>query len=346
MTSRNFTFNLTLHSALRENDDEWEVIEPRFAEYWKSAVGPLSSKTYEHNEVTVRLAIDWAPLVRRMIRDYNLMAPIRDGRDIGHDLARKLLRPFRLKATCVLVGGNDLSNYDWYPKFFLEYFLYEVFVVSNLTCPGAANFFNVLIEGREGIVPREEMRLSAYYFDDWAIESIRGLRPSARLLRLETVMNWFSKVNPRVTLQAESGTQRTLFSLYHLCRNDGDIDFVLWLFNALESLLSTRVGENFSGLVRRAALVLELDAKETATLSTRLRKLYELRSTFIHGGYQVAHPIGAAAIDKRVSDQYGRVLDLSKHGFFLLASLLQRMIEMDRSELEFSEVLVRAGDTH
>lgn len=338
MPNSEFTFNLLFRHLGRDTDEEWEIVEPRFAEYWKSAAPLFRSKTYEHHGCTVRIEIDWAPYGRRIIRDHNILAPVRKGQPIKSDWYTKMSRPLRLKASCVLTGSNELSGYDWYPNFFLEYFLYEVFAISNLACPGSAQFYGLSIEGKT-ISHTTEPRLSTFYFDEWMIESVRGLQPCAHKLNPETVARWFFAVNPRVTQVAENATQRALFALYQLCRSDGDIDFVIWLFNALESLLSTRVGENFSGLVRRAALVLELNATETAAMAKRLRKLYDLRSAFVHGGYDLAHPIHSEPIDTRLNKHYGNVLQLSMYGFFILASLLQRMIETNRTVLVFEERL-------
>ena len=158
------------------------------------------------------------------------------------------------------------------------------------------------------------------------------------------VVAWIRAVNPTVTQRAESGTRRALFAIYHMCHSEGRIDFVVWLFTALESLLSTKVGENFSGMVRRASLVLGLDKSETKHLSTRLRKLYDLRSSFVHGGYAVAHPLHYEAIDRRLDKDYAEVLELSKYGFSVLAAILQAMVMNKRLSLAFEERIVESGN--
>jgi len=339
MTSSEFTFNLLFRHFGRDTDEEWEVIEPYFAEYWKSAVEPLRSKTYDHNGCSIKVTVDWSPYVRRIIHYHNIMGPVRKGQTNNEEWYAKINRPLRLKATCILTGSNKLSEYTWYPEFFLEYYLYEIFAISNLACPGAADFYGLTIESKT-TKSTDRPRLSAFYFDEWMIESVRGRQPCARMLNPEAVARWFSAVNPDVTQKADNATQRAIFALYHLCKSDGHIDFVLWLFNALETLLSTRVGENFTGLVRRVALVLELNAAESKAMSKRLRKLYDLRSAFVHGGYDVPHPIHSEPIDERISEQYENVLQLSTYGFILFASLLQRMIETNRTVFVFEENLV------
>jgi len=341
MENREFLFSLVFGHPGRDSEEEWHRIEPCFIEYWKLAAVPLRSRTYEHLGCTVKVDIDWSVYGRRIIRDFNAMSKIRNGKQDNTDLYAKILRPLRLKALCVISGSNKLSGYDWYPIFFLEYYLYEVFFISNLACPGSANFYNISIEGSATKTENlNRVSLSNFYFDEWMIESIRGVKPSAHLLNPAIAAKWFFEVNPHVTQQAENGTQRALFALFHLCKNDGHIDFVMWLFSALESLLATRVGENFSGLIRRAALVLELNSTETSAMSKRMRKLYDLRSAFVHGGFDIAHPIHSESIDWRLDKQYGNVLECSKYGFFLLTAILQKMIETQRKELVFEERLV------
>lgn len=248
-----------------------------------------------------------------------------------------------MSAQCEIKGKNDLSEYPWYAQFFVEYFLYEVFTVVNLARPGAAEFLNLSVQ-EDSSKETSDLRLSAFYFGDWMIESLRGAKPAAIALSLDATIAWFRSVNPHVTQRAENSTQRALYALYELCRSDGQVDFVLWLFHALESLLTTRVGENFSGMVRRASLLLRLDSKETAYLGKRLRKLYDLRSAFVHGGYEIPHPLHREPIDKRLDDDYMTLLQLGIYGFSVLASLLQAMVERNIAEPRFEERLVLSSD--
>ncbi len=218
--------------------------------------------------------------------------------------------------------------------------MFEVFAISNLSCPGAANFYRLSVRDERTVKAPDQFALSSIYFDDWMVESIGGFVPAAKLLDPKRVAEWLHKVSPRVSQKGGTSTERSLFSLHHLCKGDGRIDSVLWVFNALESLLSTRVGENFSGLVRRIALVLELDTKQAAILKKRMRELYDLRSAFVHGGYDVAHPMHSETIDPSLNDHYGKSLENAKYGFFILAALFQRMIELGRTTLEFEERLL------
>lgn len=339
MPDRQYSFAIAISHPGRQQEEEWQTIEPQESAFWRSAARKLSQRRYEHKGCTINVAIDWTPLGRRLIRDHNLMAPVRTGLGSSVDWFSKLDRPLRMTAECEISGKNDLAEYPWYPEFFVEYFLYEVFTIANLSCPGSAEFHNIEIQakGRKGST---SSRLSAYYFAEWMIETRRGATPSAKVLSVDNTIEWFGKVNPRVTQKAENSTQRALFAMYQLCKSDGQVDYILWLFNALESLLATRVGENFSGVVRRAVLLLELNDKEKTHLTKKLRELYDIRSSFVHGGYEVAHPLHREPIDPRLDDDYSKLIRLGTYGFGVLASLFQAMVERQLSELKFEERLV------
>lgn len=335
---------LTTHTLLdrslgRPSEEEWDVVEPAWIAFWKQAHVFFRSRSFEHDGVTVTVEVDWSPYARRLLKHHNLLAPVRRGEGGDPNWFEKLNRPLKLKATCSVDGKNKLSQHSWYQEFFLRYYIYEIFVCANLACPGSADFLNLTIEPQDG-KHGDKLGLSAYYFDEWFVASIRSKSPKAIDLDPADVVAWIHAINPTVTQRAETSTQRALFAVYHMCQSDGHIDFVVWLFTALESLLSTKVGENFSGMVRRASLVLGLDPVEQKRLSRELRKLYDLRSSFVHGGYPVAHPLHHESIDPRIDKDYSQVLQLSTYGFSVLVAILQIMIATKRHSLEFEERLI------
>lgn len=338
-TAINISRTIVDRSIGRPSEEEWELIEPVWIKFWKRALPSLRERSFEHDAVNVKVTLDWTPYLRRLLKRHHLLAPVRRGEKIDQNWFAKLDRPLRLKAVCSIKGKNRLTQYSWYPDFFVKYYLYETFLCANLACPGSADFFGFSIQVEERKV-KDKIGLSAYYFDEWLVASTRGDAPKAIMIEPAEVAAWIRAVNPTVTQRAESGTQRALFAIYHMCHSDGHIDFVIWLFTALESLLSTKVGENFSGMVRRASMVLGLDQANQKRLSSRLRKLYDLRSSFVHGGYAVAHPLHHETIDPRLDRDYGEVLALSIFGFAVLAAILQTMIVDKRLSLAFEERIV------
>lgn len=338
-TNINTCLKIVDRSLGRPSDEEWELVEPASIDFWNRALPSLRERTFEHEAVHVQICLDWTPYARRLQKYHGLLAPVRRGEKNDPNWFTKISRSLRLRADCSIQGQNRLTDYSWYPEFFVKYYLYEIFLCANLACPGSADFFGFSIQGEKG-KSTEKIGLSAYYFDEWMIGSIRGHLPKVMMIEPAEVASWMKAVNPSVTQRADSGTQRALFAIYHMCHSDGHIDFVVWLFTALESLLSTKVGENFSGMVRRASMVLGLDHADRKRLSSRLRKLYDLRSSFVHGGYAVAHPLHYETIDRRLDSDYMEILELSTYGFAVLAAILQAMIVGKRASLVFEERIV------
>jgi hypothetical protein len=71
----------------------------------------------------------------------------------------------RLPVSVQISGANEFSNYDWYPDFFVQSQLHDVFVASNLALPGAADFLAVGLESRVAGRPHDRLELSAFYFE-------------------------------------------------------------------------------------------------------------------------------------------------------------------------------------
>lgn len=333
-------FFITVFRLGRDQEEEWETIEPRQIAFWKEASKKLKSRIYQHNGCVVEVQLDWSPLTRRMTRNYEALIPLRTGKKPPADWYKKFSRPLRLKAICAITNSNERSSDPWYQEFFVEYYLYEVFMITNLALPGSGEFRNFELQSRGKPLRRWRLGLSAYYFSDWMIQTIEGKSPGAKTLDLDQTIDWFNQVNPHVTQKAENRTQKALYATYQLCRSDGQIDFVLWLFNALEVLLGTKPGDNRSGIVRRANALLDLNEKQRNHLDKTIQKLYGLRSSFVHGGYEAPHPIHADSIDQRLRDDYMKILELGIEGFSILGALLQALIEKKIPIVAFEERVV------
>ena len=83
---------------------------------------------------------------------------------------------------------------------------------------------------------------------------------------------------------------------------------VIWLFYAFESMLQTRVGEDFSAIVNRIGLLLNADEEQARLIRRKMRALYDVRSAIVHGGFEVIHPMHDGSLDKRADDDFGDLL--------------------------------------
>ena len=98
MQRREFQFELNFKWLGRGIEEEWQVIEPRFAEYWRTASPVLRTKSYEHDGCLMTIDVDWTPLARRILRDHKIMAPVHLGQSHDGTWYARINRPIKLKA--------------------------------------------------------------------------------------------------------------------------------------------------------------------------------------------------------------------------------------------------------
>ena len=213
-----------------------------------------------------------------------------------------------------------------------------MFLLLNLSLPGACNFYNLSIRSKgEREITRP--RLSGYPYDFAFTESRSGKFPSVGMLPFASVADWYSKLGLNTRQTAETPVEKAIFSLLHLSRTDDYAEAVVWVFYALEALVETRVGESISTMVRRLSALLELSDADTRRLNKRLRKLYDFRSSIVHGGYRVTHPIAQEVVDRKIQEDTGRAIDLYQFGFTLLLATIQSLISKGWTSITYSEVI-------
>ena len=93
-------------------------------------------------------------------------------------------------------------------------------------------------------------------------------------------------------------------------------------------------------MVRRISLLHNLNLTQSNQLKRKLRKLYDLRSSFVHGNYGVAHPLHHDGIDKRLIADIDKIFSAIEFGFSILITSIQIMIRRKISKLTFEEKLV------
>jgi hypothetical protein len=245
-----------------------------------------------------------------------------------------------LPAHVEISGQNNVSNYDWYPEFFVETYLYDLFLVLNLALSGSADFHNVTVHSV--CHSPERLGLSAPYC--WSAYRAKDEWPLLYAIDPRVVAAWFYSVRRGFAQVPETSVERAMFAMLHVCRSSGRPEDIVWLFYAFESLFQTRVGENFSALLERLRLILEPDSEQEKQLRKQLRVMYDFRSSFVHGGFNVIHPIHSEVMDKRVDDSYGRIIDLSQYGAKLLLACLQRYVQEGWREVRYRTTVEPISD--
>ncbi|MDQ4628660.1 hypothetical protein [Janthinobacterium lividum] len=336
MISHNLKILGTFHMANDETEDgNYFLLN---SEIWAALPKNISRRVYFHEGVEIVVSANWnsavmiSAEVNRITK--NSIAASGDG-------LFEWLEPFpsnlEVPVNVVMSGENNLLNLDWYPIFFVDNYLYDVFMMLNLALPGSADFMNLRIQSDTSETPTLPTRLSPYYFH--AAYSERDEWPFLSEVGIETIEKWYSDVRKNVSQIPESPLERALFSVLHVCRSDGRPEDIIWIFHALESLLQTRVGENFSALVERLTLVLSPDAKQESVMKKKLREMYSHRSSFVHGGLAIIHPMHNEVIDCRAGDAYISTIELSKYGIKLLLACFQNFARNGWLNVSFRVVL-------
>lgn len=335
------TYKLDCSGVSRWDDDRWDEIEPCHIRFWRDDAHQFGVRQYEHGECNITVAADWLPLAQELARKYEILEPVRLGRTApsDHSWYDRYNKPFFIEVTVSVQGRNDLSKHAWYADFFLELYIYEFFLVANMAVPGVAQFYTLSFQPSKDKEPVRPS-LSSDVFDHNWLRSLEGQWPPLRQLPFAEVVRWYNKLNIGIKQQADTGTERAIFAIYHLSRMDMEVESVVWIFHALEALLSTRVGENISGLVRRVSLLLDASPSQAKAVNKKIRKLYDMRSALVHGGYPVAHPLRREIMDQRLEEGFMRLIRNMEDGFGLLIAVMQRMVILGINEVKFRESLV------
>lgn len=328
--------------SLNAEDDTSLEYEKSIVDCWKRLPTDFSTRAFVHDGCEVHVTLDWSPVTAHLAEQLGISTVLRvSPESLPENWAESYWAEIRLPAIVEIKGSNELSEYKWYPEFFVETYLYDVFVVLNLALPGAADFVSVGVESVRG-GPRDRLELSAYYFENAFREPEQW--PYLRPLAPATVLSWYGRVRNGFTQVPITPVERALFAMLHVCRSSGRPEDLVWLFYAFESLFQTRVGENYSALLDRLRLLLEPDGEREKELRKHLRAMYDYRSSFVHGGLAVIHPMHHEVMDKRVDETYGTTIKLSQYGTRLLLACFQRYIRENWREVGYKTTLEPAND--
>ena len=311
-----------------DEHEQREEIKSGDMELLKQAISVIGPWHYMHGDVKIKIECDFSPFVEAYKINTESLNMAEAVRNLSIEQVESALFPeleFVVRVT--FESGADLGRQQWYASYFVEQFLYDIFFVLNIARPGVCDFLGVRIDAGRGLVT--ELRLSADCFESGFRSFLTGSSLFApRILPLSSVVYWYKKLNVGVRQRAESGVEKAIFSVLHICcGTDVDVIWIIWAFHALEAIYGTKVGEGFTNLVERISTLLELDTQGKGILKKRLREMYDYRSSFVHGGYRVHHPMKNEIMDQGLNEDFSKLLDVSQFGFNLVVLSLQALVE-------------------
>jgi Apea-like HEPN len=219
-----------------------------------------------------------------------------------------------------------------------EIYLSLVFLAMNLAVPGAANFPSVHIRTSEGTGARG--RWSSAPFEGVWVFGDRWPWAQPSEVSLADTWNWLQHLQPMGSQVAQGAVQRALFSLLHSAQeSDLSPTILIWLCSALEALYDVPAETIGRTLRNRIFLLLGRPASHTVA-ARQIAKLYDLRSKFAHGSFEVVHPLANDLLDCRVLRIHEAILPIFSLGYALVLSTLQHMIRNGWRALRFDETLL------
>jgi hypothetical protein len=333
----NFLFELP-HGSRNFGDDHWRDYDLAIINLWKAAKGELANWHFAQKNGSVTIDISWSPVIRRKQRHYRVMQRLEAA--LGTSKVDEIIREFshaKIQIPCTVSIESPKAR-TRVSSSFLEYLLYDFFLIMNIAVPGSCNFYGGVIRSKDQ--PYDpEISLSSYFFETAHLRSQSNRWPPTKILPLSSVHKWFFAVRNDVRQVPKSRMERVLFGLMQLAIADVTPTTFIWLFYALETLFDTKAGENSRSLVERIKLLLGPNDKEFKLLRKNLSELYGVRSAFVHGGLGVIHPMHDETLDPEAEKSYVRFLELADFGFIILLAAVQEVVSKNWTDLRFEETL-------
>lgn len=325
---------LTLKFMCRFHDFDEEVMSAIDIKAISELKELYSYNTFDWGEVKVQSVIDWNNLTSRIISSYDINGPF--FKEINGQIYKTIatlgestegiFSPVQLPIS--LTFSSDINTNSQINS--VKKLLFDLFFVSNIGIPGLINFYSVKITIGD---KEESLSLSSYYFDESLSFETRGLYPYTSCYSLKESKSWFDCLELEQKTESDKPIERAIFSLLHICVMDADIvdiSMVTWIFHALEAIYGTKAGRGFNDMSSQIFFLLDVPDKKRNNLKKKLRELNDLRSSFVHGGYKVPHPLN--------EDFNEKVFELTNFGVVLIICSLQQLMKNNWSGLQIFEI--------
>lgn len=318
------------------SDDHWDEIQPQQIRTWETACDILNRGTILFGDTAYDYDVNLSPVIRRLKYTYSVMKRIYARTPPNFNFADFRHTPVSIRFNLVCKNTPQTMNGD--KAFFVTHILSDIFVAMNIAFPGSCNFYSTRIKSKRRY-PAERFRLSSNPFEMALLDSKAGKWPRVDIIPITQCHSWLKAIRPRLNLIPQNRMERVLFALLHIAREEISPPTIIWLFYAFEALFDTKVGENFRSLIDRIALLLNPTDTQLAYLRRTMRELYNLRSSFVHGGMEVFHPFAHEISDKSVESVYYKLMGNCNNGFRILLSCIQEVVRQNWREPSFKEMI-------
>lgn len=314
-------------------DTNWEVIEVNLRDFWAIAKTSFRNKTIEFENELYEIEADFESLYEHF-RD---LVVVHQGIANGTIDLGSSVNPF--PSTPVIIPINVTSSHDGrIYNSIVESYIYDIFLVSNISAPASLNLYvsSLYIEGK---ILNTEISLTSTIFEVSYLQDISGGLLAPSVLSPDDTWRWYFDIRKLPTQVSTDPIERIFFALFHMARMSDTPTNSVWIFYCLETLFDTKVGENFRVLTERIGILLELEAKDISIVKKKLRNLYDFRSSLVHGGQPIIHPMHDDILDEEVAEQSHKIIKGLDFGYVLILSCLQKLVRNQWTSLAFTEIM-------
>jgi hypothetical protein len=338
---RLFSFTLRMKNLSRSLTDEgWRELDPEYIAAWNAMQETHGEKNYSAAPGPLTIRADFSAPIQRLAHHYDVMSRIYKDpakpdptpmSEFKHD-------PVDVPIHVSLDADSSTKIQSWVCRQYLLGYLHDLFMCMNIAAPGS---FDLYLASIHDVCSgdTEEITLSNYIFDNALTHDLESGDPKLKIMPFAGVAGWLVSVRPDLKQIPRNPAEKTVFALLHMAQGDVSVNTVVWMFYALEAILSTRPGENFRMIVTRLSQLLSLSEKEKKHISRELRKAYDLRSSFVHGGMNVTHPLHNDTLDPAVYDNYSDLTRAVAIGTILLLRIFQMTAQQGWKYPAFTETV-------
>lgn len=230
-----------------------------------------------------------------------------------------------------------LRHFKRYKSTYIEIFLQDIFLAANIASPGSFNLDRAKIENTNYL-----LNSSNDLFEDCFVQYIDFKWPRIEHLSFNKTWEWLKKVKAPLSLVGDNNIKSSLFALLWACQDSGaDTNKTVWIVHMLESLYSTPPALSKNFLRERMSSLLEINPSKIKTLRKSIDSIYNIRNSFVHGGYNVCHPLSFEFDhkEKNYNKDIKNIFQANKIGLSLILSTFQKYILKNARGISYSETL-------
>jgi hypothetical protein len=322
---------------VEETGSQWkfdDFVESAIKSVWNDTADVFRSVTVDFGAGPIVIEGDWGPSIREVVEADKMGLQEASKQRLLQDRWPAIRKPDTVSIKLML-SAEQLS-----PGAALNYgqlYLSLVFLAMNLAVPGSVEFGSVRIKNSEKTC--SDNSLSSEHFELIWIDGTHWPWALPREVSLAETWNWLQRLQPMGSQVAHSAVQRALFCLLHASLESYlSPTILIWLCSALETLYDVPDATIARTLRNR---VFQLLGRPTnyKVAARQITNLYDQRSKFAHGSFEVVHPLQNDLLDSNVLRIHTAIRPILSLGYTLVVSTLQHMIRNGWRALRFDETL-------